>query len=94
MLNTHHNDRATVRQYTHESWPACTPHVAQREGKNTLNRFRTAVPFWGQSTQILSSLSPLRDCSPNRGKAPSNSESYISLELILREVYTYLENAQ
>ena len=24
--------------------------------------FRTAVPFWGQTSQILSSLSPKRDC--------------------------------
>ena len=26
--------------------------------------FRTAVPFWGQTTQISSSLSPKRDCGP------------------------------
>ena len=28
--------------------------------------FRTAVPFWGQSTQSLSSWAPERDCSPRR----------------------------
>ena len=28
--------------------------------------FRTAVPFWGQTTQILSSLSPKRDCGYKR----------------------------
>ena len=27
-----------------------------------LTTFRTAVPFWGQTTQISSSLSPKRDC--------------------------------
>ena len=27
-----------------------------------LNPFRTAVPFWGQTNQISSSLSPKRDC--------------------------------
>ena len=28
--------------------------------------FRTAVSFWGQTTQILSNLSPKRDCGPRR----------------------------
>ena len=28
--------------------------------------FRTAVPFWGQTTQILSNLSPKRDCGTKR----------------------------
>ena len=27
------------------------------------DRFRTAVSFWGQTTQIMGSLSPKRDCS-------------------------------
>ena len=31
-----------------------------------LNHFRTAVPLWGQTTQILSNLSPERDCGPKR----------------------------
>ena len=30
---------------------------------------RTAVSFWGQPTQISSSLSPKRDCGPQRVKA-------------------------
>ena len=30
--------------------------------KRTINPFRTAVPFWGQTSQISSSLSPKRDC--------------------------------
>ena len=34
-----------------------------------LNPFRTAVPFWGQSTQSSSSLSPKRDCGSKRGCA-------------------------
>ena len=32
-----------------------------------LDRLRTAVPFWEQTTQILNSLSRKRDCSPERG---------------------------
>ena len=31
-------------------------------GDCALNPFRTAVPFWGQASQISSSLSPKRDC--------------------------------
>ena len=31
-----------------------------------INPFRTAVPFWGQTTQILSNLSPKWDCGPKR----------------------------
>ena len=30
--------------------------------------FRAAVPFWGQSTQILSNFPPKRDYGPNRVK--------------------------
>ena len=30
------------------------------------NPFRTAVPFWGQTPQILSNLPPHRDCGPKR----------------------------
>ena len=33
---------------------------------NTISPFRTAVPFWGQTTQILINLSPNRDCGPKR----------------------------
>ena len=32
-----------------------------------LNPFRTAVPFWGQTTQFSSSLSPKRDCGCSKG---------------------------
>ena len=31
-----------------------------------LNPFRTAAPFWGQTTWNFSGLSPKRDCSPKR----------------------------
>ena len=34
--------------------------------KKRFHPFRTAVPFWGQTTQIPSFLSPTRDCSPKR----------------------------
>ena len=33
---------------------------------NCVNPFTTAVPFWGQTAQILSSVSPKRDCGPKR----------------------------
>ena len=33
-----------------------------------LSPFRTAVPFWGQTTQIPSSISSKRDCGPKRVK--------------------------
>ena len=35
------------------------------------NPFRTAVPFWGQTTQISTSLPPKRDCGPKRVKGVS-----------------------
>ena len=35
----------------------------------TVNPFRTAVPFWGQTPQILSDVSPKRDRGPKRAKA-------------------------
>ena len=31
-----------------------------------LDPFRTAVPVWGQTTQMLRGLSPKRDCGPKR----------------------------
>ena len=37
-----------------------------RDASPGLNPFRTAVSFWGQSTQIWSSLSPNRDCGSKR----------------------------
>ena len=63
------------RKYTtcHSSTPAllskkterCTTIAPVRE-VNALDPFGAAVPFWGQTTQILSSLSPTRDCGPKR----------------------------
>ena len=35
--------------------------------------FRTAVPFWGQPTQMMSSLSPNRDCGTVRVNAKRGS---------------------
>ena len=37
---------------------------------SSLDLFRTAVPFWGQSTQISSSQSPKRDCGTRKGSTP------------------------
>ena len=42
-----------------------------------IDRFRTAVPFWGQTSQIISNLSPKRDCSPKRVKEQHSSSFYI-----------------
>ena len=41
-------------------------HILSRD---RFNPFRTAVPFRGQTSQILSNLSLKRDCSPKRVKA-------------------------
>ena len=41
-----------------------------------LTPFRTAVPFWGQTTQILSSLSPKRDCG-SKGDNTININTHI-----------------
>ena len=43
------------------SWPSVS-----YSRSDTLNPFRTAVPFWGQTRQISSSLSPNRDCGLKR----------------------------
>ena len=43
------------------------------------NPFSTAVPFSGQTTQIASSLSPERDCSPER------ANNYLSTSCIRRD---------
>ena len=48
--------------------------VCQGKTAVSVNPFRTAVPFRGQTIQILSSLSPNRDCAPKKGqgvKVPS-----------------------
>ena len=34
--------------------------------RRPLNPFSTAVGFWGQATQVLSTLSPKRDSNPER----------------------------
>ena len=39
------------------------PHNGEKKCRYiTINPLRTAVPFWGQSNQISSTLSPNRDC--------------------------------
>ena len=40
-----------------------------------MNPFRTAVPFLGQTTQILTTLSPKRDCGPKRVKVTVRGRS-------------------
>ena len=38
-----------------------------------LNPFRTAVPFWGHTSQISSILSPKRDCGPKGVNPPQRA---------------------
>ena len=40
--------------------------VSPQNGTAVLNPFRTAVPFWGQTTSKLSGLPPKRDCGSKR----------------------------
>ena len=42
---------------------------------HTINPFRTAVPFWGQTCQISSGLSPKRDCGSKGVKAAAGVPS-------------------
>ena len=53
-------------------------------GFSELNPFRTAVPFWGQTTQISSSVSPKRDSGSKRVKACS-----ISYDCQSHHLYSY-----
>ena len=48
--------------------PVCTYQYARSTGstKGIFSLCRIAVPFWGQTSQILSSLSSKRDCSTGR----------------------------
>ena len=45
----------------------CVPVLLRvRSSILTLDPFRAAVPFGGQTSQILGTLSPKRDCCPER----------------------------
>ena len=52
----------------HVNWyrPKQKQKAKKRYRQWVVNPFRTAVPFWGQTTRISSSLSPKRECSPKR----------------------------
>ena len=56
-----------------------------------LNPFRPAVPFWGRTPLILSSLSPKRDCGPKRAINSNSFSTAVPLwgqtTLILRSLY-------
>ena len=45
-------------------------YIATEQSPHRMNPFRTAVPFWGQTTQISSSLSPKQDCGSEGVKIP------------------------
>ena len=42
------------------------------------DRFRTAVPFWGQTARIINHLSPKRDCGPVRAITLTSNTEKIS----------------
>ena len=42
---------------------------------STVHPFRTAVPFWGQTSQSSSSLSPRQDCGSKGAKWPKAAEA-------------------
>ena len=44
--------------------------IPRKSVRKGLHPFRTAVPFWAQTTQILSNLSPKRDCGPKKRANP------------------------
>ena len=57
--------KSAIQKHLHlNSIGGQSTHVQMVEMRSpfALNPFRTAVPFWGQTTQISSSLSPKRDC--------------------------------
>ena len=59
-----------------------------RTGRLDYKPSRNAVPFWGRSTQILSNLSPQRDCGPKKkGQelSPSEKKAIPSKEWVERE---------
>ena len=51
--------------------------------KGDINPFRTAVPFWGQTTQILSSLSPKRGCGSKGVKVEHRTYFWVALDHLL-----------
>ena len=44
-------------------------------GGRSVNPFSTAVPFWGQTSQFSSVLSPKRDCGPKGAKFSTSSRT-------------------
>ena len=52
------------------------------------NPFSTAAPFWGQTTQILSSLSPERDCTGPKRVNPVSLESHHRFNNLVRDIPT------
>ena len=51
----------------------------------SFNPFRTAVPFWGQSNLILSTLSPNRDCASKGVKKHGVEKKRLRLARIARK---------
>ena len=52
----------------------------QEEGRKYNDLFRTAVPFWGQTTQNLSRMSPKRVCGPKRENNLRGAQQSVSWE--------------
>ena len=61
---------------------------AEDSGRGSaLNPFRTAVPFWGQTTRISSSFSPKRDCC-SKVVARNNNTGYYFTNMYVPAEYT------
>ena len=57
-------------------WCICSLlHLNLYSLRSILNPFRPADPFWGQTTQFSSSLSPKRDCGSKRVNPKPHSSS-------------------
>ena len=54
----------SLKGYSGERCTTCS--INSGLGSRLLNPFSTAVPFWGQTSQIRSNLSPKRDCGTKR----------------------------
>ena len=61
--------------------PSSRREVRRLGGSYSINPFRTAVPFWGQSSLILSSLSPQRDSGSKRVNNQNHNRSHLMCKL-------------
>ena len=70
-------------------------YLTTRTGLQLINPFRAAVPFWGQTTQNSTGVSPKRDCGSKRVKVVAQNCTYIYniYICIRRKKYIHLRGA-